>query len=283
MDELKRLVIASLDKNGVLAELRSNVKLHVARAINDDGAALVHQPSQRVATLMETERGQLMTELMVDFLRHYELKDTLAMLMIEAGLPKLRPSETQVANQCGFSYSSSVDLSVIEQLLQRQSTATQDEYSPLPVASPTYILPAVSPPEGFGSPDADVSTGLGGTGLEGNNSPLEMDSSSNRMDEAIDSLILHSNNVSLENDMDHMRRISAEIDRISNSPRYENDFESDSSPQAQTVSKQRNERIGLLSDDNVVFESRESFKDLDETPAYMHPMEANEHIEFLGM
>lgn len=86
-------------------------------------------------------------------------------------------------------------------------------------------------------------------------------------------------NTSLETDMAQMRRISAEIERISKEPdeKYEDDFEE--SPHE--VPRASSTRSGRLSDDNVLFESRDSFKDLGETPAYLHPMEGNDHIELV--
>ena len=273
MEELKRLVLSALDKNGVLADLRSTVKLHVTRAINEDpSVAIVPQPaSARVSLLMSTERGKLMTELIVDFLRHYELKDTLCMLLSEAGLSKLRPSETEIANQCGFNYAPNIDLAVIEQLLSRQGPPAASPYA-ADDSPPTYHLPAVSPPGAFVASSDDAML------PESPPSRLEGDS------------LLLPVNTSLENDMEQMRRISAEIDRISkdDSPRYQDDFDEQFSPrQPDDVSPlpqgplKPAHRMDFLSDDNVLFESRESFKDLGETPAYMHPIDQHDHVESL--
>ena len=114
-------------------------------------------------------------------------------------------------------------------------------------------------------------------------------------------------NTSMENDMLHFRRISNEIDRISkydtnsaafgsdgsDSPRYEDDFDDspidlgkvDLSPLPNPNMRSRDSRGSSATsfsnpiDDNVLFESRESFKDLGEFPARKHPMELNDHVE----
>lgn len=285
IDELKRLVISVLDRNGVLSDLRSKVKLHVTNAINEDShAGLVHQRNPRIASLMATERGQLLTELMVDFLRFYDLKDTLSMLLVEANLPRLRPSESELASQCGFVHAPTLDLCVLEQYLGRhpaevhyapQDEAPQTQFdvhaepeSPLPVREVPVISDSplfVSNRDDFSPPIAtrDVLSGL-------DNSPVGIDTS-------------------MEKDMMNLRNISRDMERISltslapgrmdDSPRYEDDgFDSE-----EDVSPTRPEQRSRMRDndpDAVLFESRESpLRDLGEAPASLFPMDRNDIVE----
>jgi len=315
IDELKRLVITALDKNGALAELRSTVKLHVSKAINEEQfSPLVHQRSAKISNLMSTERGQLLTELVVDFLRFYDLKDTLSMFMVEANLPKLRPSETEVAGQCGFTYVPTMGLSVLEQYLTKQPgvhyapqhPSVSSEFDiPIPsdviVEEPargvvdTCLFPPVVPADNDSPPDQRLikSRGLNLSDDSNNSSGLGLGGNAN---------------TSMENDMMQFRRISDEIERISkfdsnvaatygsdgsDSPRYEDDFDdspidlgkANLSPPLSNHTRSKDSR-GTNSasfsnpiDDNVLFESRESFKDLGEFPVRKHPMELNDHIE----
>ena len=221
IDELKRLVISALDRNGVLSELRQTVKLHVTRAINEESPNIEHQKNEKISALLSTDRGQLLSELIVDFLRSYELNDTLSMFLVEGGLPKLRPSETEIATQCGFVYKQTGAQSVLEQLLTNQSELHLPQHQPV---HHEYETHASAPAE-----------------------------------------------TSMEADMRELRRVSANIDEA-----YEDDF--DESPTSPMVASRFTNPI----DDNVLFESRDSFKDLGESPARLHPIDLNDHIENLN-
>ena len=257
IDELKRLVITALDKNGVLTELRSSVKLHVAKAINEDPhSPLIHPRNARVSALMATDRGQLLTELLVEFLRFYDLKDTLSMLMVEAGLPRLRPSELELAKQCGFSYQPTIGLSVLEQYLTRQPEA---EYAPHhSLGDSGFDIHAGEVSEAVADNPNEISGGL---------------------------------NTSLDADMEKMRNISKHMEMLvgkpeETSPRYEED-EFDQASVASSDEKDfekspmplRKGNLSSVVDDDVLFESRESLRNLGETPANRHPIEKNDHIE----
>jgi hypothetical protein len=248
IDELKRLVITALDKSGVLADLRSNVKLHVSRAINEDAhSPLVHPRNARINALMGTDRGQLLTELILEFLRFYDLKDTLSMLMVEAGLPRLRPSEVELSKQCGFSFQPTVGLSVLEQFLSRKPEAA--EYAPH---------------HSLGDSGFDIHA----------EAPTET-----------------SVNTSLDADMEKLRTISQQMEILSSqpeeeSPRYEDDeFDQASAASSKDFEKSpmplRKGNLTSVVDDDVLFESRESLRNLGETPATNHPIEKNDHIERL--
>jgi hypothetical protein len=237
IDELKRLVITALDRSGVLSELRSTVKLHVARAINEDPQGVMcHQKNEKFSRLMSAEKGQLLTELVVEFLRFYDLKDTLAMLVMEGSLPKLRPSENEIAAQCGLR-GSHQDLSLLEQLLEpARAAATSSSSSPDSTSSPV--------------------------------------------------------NKSLEGEMTKMRNISQEIERISlgSTNRFVQDEEDaydqddfDSAPsltaREDVTPVSRIKRNSFVAEDEVLFASRESLKELGVAPSRLFPVEDCDRVE----
>ena len=285
IDELKRLVITALDRNGVLSELRTTVKLHVTRAINEEtqakgSASMVHQRGAKLAALMGTERGQLLTELVVDFLRFYDLNDTLSMFLVEGNLPRLRPSESELATQCGFRFAPTAGLSVLEQyLVQQPGVHFAPQQANVASRFDTHV-----------PSDTEVLVKT----VEQVVDDAELDIPEGDVDDR------GKLNTSLEKDMNRMRLISNEINRISDvkrfdnfsgsdasdSPRYEDDFEGsptdtgldglDASPLPS-----RSQGFSNPIDDNVLFESRESFKNLGESPARQHPIDLNDHIESL--
>jgi hypothetical protein len=301
IDELKRLVISALDRNGVLSELRSTIKVHVARAINEDpNGTVVHQRNARIGALLNTDRGQLLTELIVEFLRFYDLKDTLAMFLVEGRLSKLRPSEAELASQCGVSLSHTSGLSVIEQyLLQHSSHVRYEAHHELSSnVFDTHV------PDGDSSPlptreDVEVD----------HESPLFRGNAPENVSPTVAARDLLSNleehstsplgvNTSLENDMARMRNISQEIERISlsslapgmatfdsDSPRYdgdkfESDEENDASPEYRTTKRTSSNPRNEDDPDAVLFESRESpLRDLGEAPGNLFPIDRNDFVE----
>ena len=262
IDELKRLVITALDKNGVLSELRTTVKLHVTRAINEDNqtngsTSMVHRRGAKIAALMGSERGQLLTELVIDFLRFYDLNDTLSMFLVEGNLPRLRPSETELATQCGFRFSPTAGLSVLEQcLVQQPGVHFAPQHPDVASRFDTHV------PSDTGM----ILKSVQELAVEEDEQDVPDDDSTGR----------GKLNTSLEKDMSRMRRISHEINRISESNRFGEFSGSDASPLPS-----RSQGFSNPIDDNVLFESRESFKNLGESPARNHPIDLNDHIESL--
>ncbi len=212
VDELKRLVISAMDKNGALAHLRSTVKLHVTRIINNEeipSDQIEHRPSEKLLGLIATERGQLLAELIADFLQTYELKDSLSMFLSEANMNRsIRPSARELASLCRVPHSTSA--SVLEQCLMGTHENHSDE-SPLHL--PTTVSEAS--PQVYSPPDINPNT-------------------------------------SLENDMNQLHGISETISNIVDG--------GETSP-FPTVN-----RFSNPIDDNVLFESRDSFKDLMTSP-----------------
>jgi hypothetical protein len=272
VDELKRLVLSQLDSSGVLSELRSTVKLHVMRTIKDELAegSVTHPRNPRIQALMESERGQLLGELVLEFLRFYDLRDTMAMLQVEAGLGRLRPSETELASQCGLPVPNN-ELSILEQCLARHAEdlnypphheimrtdfdAVQEDTSPLPVMRPQAV--AQDSPV-FRSDPGDLSPPLPARDVISALSPMD-------------------------NEVEKMRNISQEMERISLSSlagqRYEDDgFDSEEEtprPRKFLTVKKKTDEV-----DAVLFESRDSpLRDLGEAPASAFPIDRNDFVE----
>lgn len=214
VDELKRLVISAMDKNGALAQLRSTVKLHVAKIINNEEIPpdqIEHKPSEKLLGLIATERGQLLAELIADFLQTYELKDTLSMFLSEANMNKsIRPSGRELASLCRVPHS--ISASVLEQCLMGSQEPQSDES---PLHMPTNISNDEGSPQVYSPPDINPNT-------------------------------------SLENDMHQLQGISEAISNIVEGG------ETSPFPSAN--------RFSNPIDDNVLFESRDSFKDLMTSP-----------------
>ena len=291
MDELKRLVLSSMDASGILRELRSTIKLQVIKAINEEPTqgAMSHCRNPKIASLMDSDRGQLLTELVMDFLRFYGLTDTMAMLQVEAALPRIRPSESEIASQCGIPFTSINNLSVLEQyLVQHQERV---HYPP-----PHHDLPGDTqessplPPVRSSVPAQDSpvfkSDSFGGGDLSPPMATMDVYNHLTAASPLDESPVSRPVDTSLEKDMAKMRNISQEIERISlsslaggrpgNSPRYDQDefdSEDDETPRPRT-SKRADDA------DAVLFESRDSpLQDLGESPASAFPMDRNDVVE----
>jgi hypothetical protein len=86
VEELKSIVLQTLDGKGVLAKLRAQLRQHVYEAISEvpqeDGAA------PPPAKMLEGEDTQLLIGVIADFLKAYDLTHTLSVLCVETGYPK---------------------------------------------------------------------------------------------------------------------------------------------------------------------------------------------------
>jgi len=85
VEELKSIVLQTLDGKGVLAKLRAQLRQHVYEAISEvpqeDGVAA---PSK----MLEGEDTQLLIGVIADFLKAYDLTHTLSVLCVETGYAK---------------------------------------------------------------------------------------------------------------------------------------------------------------------------------------------------
>jgi hypothetical protein len=89
VEELKSIVLQTLDGKGVLAKLRAQLRQHVYEAISEtapqeeDGAQAASATKR-----LEGEDTQLLIGVIADFLKAYDLTHTLSVLCVETGYPK---------------------------------------------------------------------------------------------------------------------------------------------------------------------------------------------------
>ena len=91
MDELKNLVIQSLETNGVLGQVRAQLRSCVFKVIDNQDQveqkrSSFHWENPKAKALRESQQGSLMAELIREFLKFYRLDYTLAIYEPETNL-----------------------------------------------------------------------------------------------------------------------------------------------------------------------------------------------------
>ena len=91
MDELKNLVIQSLETNGVLGQVRAQLRSCVFKVIDNQDQveqkkSSFHFENPKAKGLRESKQGTLMAELIQDFLEFYRLDYSLAIFKPETNL-----------------------------------------------------------------------------------------------------------------------------------------------------------------------------------------------------
>ena len=112
-DDLKKLVVSTLEKNGVLGELRAMIRSHVYNAIEKDDYE--HQ-RPKAAKLLSTPDGETVAELVAEFLEFYHLQHSLKIFAPEISLPSQRRSRSDLAHSCNLS-KPDPETSLLQQLL----------------------------------------------------------------------------------------------------------------------------------------------------------------------
>src|SRR4051812_8209762 len=114
MEELKSVVASTLEKQGILAKLRAQLRAHVFAAIEAQEqenagvigtntksapptAGLDSQAIKRLATIQATPAGSLVLELIKEWLEFYELDYTASTLLAEARLPNSHATKDRQA------------------------------------------------------------------------------------------------------------------------------------------------------------------------------------------
>ena len=92
MDELKNLVIQSLETNGILGQLRAQLRSCVFKVIDNQeqvegrqGSGF-HWENPAARKVLEHASGAICAELVKDFLEHYKLDYTLSIYMPEVNM-----------------------------------------------------------------------------------------------------------------------------------------------------------------------------------------------------
>jgi len=161
VEELKSLVVHTLETNGVLGEIRAQLRANVYKAIDSEEDQNATSGSRPAAKLMTSPVGRLMAEIVAEFFEFYEFKHSLSVLVPESNLGKERRSRTEVAFDAGLVRVLS-DVSILEQLVGlatgsdlrkgggedwHSSASSTTASSPPPTASVAATRPSIS--EGF--------------------------------------------------------------------------------------------------------------------------------------
>lgn len=85
MEDLKELIIQTLDAAGVLDTIRAQLRVNVFKAIQSEDGKVVAEKSEAVKAA-ETENGLLAAELFRDFLETYKMNYTLNVFVPECRL-----------------------------------------------------------------------------------------------------------------------------------------------------------------------------------------------------
>ncbi|KAF4658673.1 hypothetical protein FOL47_007885 [Perkinsus chesapeaki] len=189
LDELKKLVIATLEKNGALGDLRAQLRSCVYKAIESDDYMNEKNPGAKL--LSDNPNGALVAELVAEFLEFYHLSHSLRIYVPELNLPRFRLSRRELEQECGLTVQTDPSQSLLQHLVavalntpascgspigesppQRSSPGAKVNLSqvPSPGAPPYRPLitksPSVSPDRGqpiqSKSPEAAVPTPRGG-------------------------------------------------------------------------------------------------------------------------
>ena len=90
MDELKNLVIQTLEANGILGQIRAKLRSSVFKVIDEndpDGQKnSLHVDNPLAKKVLETTESAVAADLVRDYLEHYKLDYTLSIFIPEANL-----------------------------------------------------------------------------------------------------------------------------------------------------------------------------------------------------
>eukprot|EP00929_Paragymnodinium_shiwhaense_P123515 TRINITY_DN9749_c0_g1_i1.p1 TRINITY_DN9749_c0_g1~~TRINITY_DN9749_c0_g1_i1.p1 ORF type:complete len:501 (+),score=99.99 TRINITY_DN9749_c0_g1_i1:57-1559(+) len=117
IEELKSLVVHTLETNGVLGQIRAQLRANVYKAIDSDESLDQREASNASAMkLMKSPLGRLMAEIVAEFFEFYNFKHSLSVFVPEANLGRERRSRAEVAFDAGLARVVS-EASILEQLL----------------------------------------------------------------------------------------------------------------------------------------------------------------------
>lgn len=118
VEELKRLVVHTLETNGVLGQIRAELRSNVYKVIDEDETRST--PARPpAAKLMNSPNGRLMAEIVAEFFEFYEFRHSLSVFMPESNLGRERRSRAEVAMEAGLDPRAArlADASILEQLV----------------------------------------------------------------------------------------------------------------------------------------------------------------------
>ncbi|KAM5164395.1 centrosomal protein 43 [Mantella aurantiaca] len=102
--ELRDLLIHTLENNGVLSKIKAELRASVFLALEEQERA-ENKPSlvnERLRQFLNSREGRLVAGLVTDFLQHFHLDFTLAVLQPEASLPGTPDDRAHLAGELGL-------------------------------------------------------------------------------------------------------------------------------------------------------------------------------------
>ncbi|CAG9324109.1 unnamed protein product [Blepharisma stoltei] len=198
MEDLKELVIETLDNNGILDTIRAQLRSSVFNALQQEQAKAGGNKTE-AQKVMETEPGQLCSELFRDFLQNLGMVHTLNVWLPECKLPEEPKDRSFIENKLNIKGDNNpLIYQVIKKFKESQSQKQESK-------EPEELKPPASEerPKTIGSDeqeytddfdeiDEDIEIeGSLGTGGRDSHGPIgESGGSSMGIDQSVDSLAL---------------------------------------------------------------------------------------------
>jgi FGFR1 oncogene partner len=144
MDELKNLVIQTLETNGILGQLRAQLRSCVFKVIDNQeqvekGQSSFHWENPNARKVMQTASGVICAELVREFLEFYRLDYTLQIYLPEVNLNKASSmSKEDLARRAGLTGATIDSKPIMVQLLE--NFLSGDRSAPAAPAQPENIM-----------------------------------------------------------------------------------------------------------------------------------------------
>jgi len=124
IEELKSLVLSTLETNGVLGQIRAQLRANVYKAIECDEDQVSAAASPGHSKLMKSQHARLIAEIVAEFFVFYDFKHSLSVFIPEVSLGRERRNRIDVASDAGLS-DVALDSSILEQLIAATTASKQ--------------------------------------------------------------------------------------------------------------------------------------------------------------
>ena len=107
MEEMKNLIIQSLETKGVLGQIRANLRSAVFKMVNEQdqqfklGCGLKWE-NPTLYKIIETKIGTLLSEVIRDFMEYFRMDYSLSIFIPECGISPERLKKEEIFGQMGF-------------------------------------------------------------------------------------------------------------------------------------------------------------------------------------
>ena len=126
MEDLKELIIQTLDAQGVLDKIRAQLRLQVFKAVQNDEGKMQNENSKPVK-MAQSQDGLIAIGLLRDFLECYKMKYSLNVLVPEFHLPQVQDVRAFLAKELKFMPEPTESfLSYMLKFLLKESEGTSD-------------------------------------------------------------------------------------------------------------------------------------------------------------